>query len=146
MYDQVLAAIGKFRTGGVIVLSGPSGCGKTRALQRLREEGYDIEILSIEKLLDVVVDAARSNEKDALTRLRFGSSKIIAVEDVDLSLPGRKYTLDEVFRMINRKAFDENGIVILTGIDLKNRFPALFEKLDRFWDFAEVISLDEECI
>ena len=143
MYERICSAIKemKEKKGGAIVISGPTGCGKTRCLHRLKAEGYDIEIISTEQLLDKIISAARSNEEDALLRLNLGPSEIVAVEDVDWGLPGRKNTLEVFQRMLLRKE-EDGGVVILTGIRLRDRFPALFESLKRVIHSVE-IALDE---
>ena len=110
----------------VFILDGPSGCGKTQLVRTF--DGDETMILSCKDLVDEVISRMEQHSfyPGAFCRDYFGENKIIGIEDVDLSLNGKDKTAELVGSLVEIAA--SRAVVILTGIGIEERVPALKEK------------------
>lgn len=117
----------------LIILDGPTMCGKTNFLKSLPADLTTIS--GFYHLLENYVDLLRTffNNHDAfnshkreLIKTYRAQRQIICFEDIDMSLAGKSASQEEfAFLFIE---MTETNTVILTGIDIDRRCPALISK------------------
>lgn len=107
----------------VIILDGPSGCGKSRILRGHIINEHKL-ILSEEEFRTILLECFYDAN---LIKVIFLDFDIVCIEDVDF-MKGKMVTQVFAAEVINK--LTESTRIILTGIDIKARTPALLGGLE----------------
>ena len=114
----------------VAILDGPSGCGKTHILRLIRESNAEktVTVMSARDIMDELLPWIVERRGDARSYAHsFADTEVLCIEDTDMSLLGKEATQCEISEMV--QSFAKHGMVILTGIDVKEKVPVLYDNL-----------------
>ena len=116
---------------GVAFLSAPSGGGKTAILHKLQKLRPGCKVISSETfIMGVVEDILKKGTVEPVPQEQ---DLVLCIEDLDW-YKGREATQQALALWFAQ--LRESGVVIVTGIDLENRLPALFRELKADYGFV----------
>lgn len=104
----------------IVIISGPSWCGKSSFLKGLKK--YGAQILSMSEVLDNLIALLEADSDVSFTDVmdeRLQDSRIICIDDADLTLWGKVYTQRKLAEWIRHLSATRK--VILSGIDVSER-------------------------
>ena len=117
---------------GLVFLSAPTKGGKTTAIKEITKRKEKAIAISSEQLADAILQKLKEDKTDLLTD--YAKHRCICVEDLDW-YKGCEYTQYEFASVLSE--FAENALVIVTGVDLKNRLAKIFSRLNQYAYFEK---------
>ena len=127
--EELLKSLKAVPDGSITVLDGPSGCGKTRLLKQLEASRVrSFEKYTVEEIKDFIMERMRSSP---LNQQNLAGHGLIAIEDLDFL--GAAKSLQIEAAILIEKATAEHAVII-TGIQLSKRVPAMMRMLKRHSD------------
>ncbi len=111
-----------------VLIEGPTGCGKTRAMKLLNEKiGEDLLLLPEDYFIQSMLKSVGADVKARPLAELFEGRKVICIEEADL-MSGKRATQESAAEYLGKAA--SGALVILSGIKLRERIPALIERLN----------------
>ena len=117
---------------GLVFLSAPTNGGKTATIKEITKRKEKAIAISGEKLTDAILQKLKEDKTDLLTD--YAQYQCICVEDLDW-YKGREHTQYEFAAALSQ--FAESALVIVTGVDLKNRLAKMFSRLNQYTYFEK---------
>lgn len=111
---------------GLVFLSGPSNCGKTQLIKALEKRRGETVVLTGEQLIGELAQQLRTAGQPKLTP---PACSCLCIEDLDW-YGGREQTEYVLAELLSGWA--QKQLVIVTGIQLRNRMGYLFSRLEEF--------------
>ena len=116
------------------VISGHSGAGKTKLVNELFSSQDNAIIMTSEKVIDDFMFFLRrlNNSSDAIKVLfnRLINVKYYIIEDIDF-LEGKSMIMEFMASLFN-KLIENGTVVLITGIDVKNRVSTLLQRVSLY--------------
>ena len=117
---------------GLVFLSAPTNGGKTTIIKEITKRKEKAIAISSEQLTDAILQKLEDDKTDLLTD--YAQHQCICVEDLDW-YKGCEYTQYEFAAVLSQ--FAESALVIVTGVDLKERLAKLFSRLNQYTYFEK---------
>ena len=117
---------------GLVFLSAPTNCGKTTIIKEIVQRKEKAIAISSEQLTDAILQKLQEDKTELLTD--YAQHPCICVEDLDW-YKGRENTQNEFAAVLSK--FAESALVIVTGVDLKNRLARMFSGLNQYTYFEK---------
>ena len=117
---------------GLVFLSAPTNGGKSTIIKEITKRKEKAIAISSEQLTDAIIQKLKEDKTDLLTD--YAQHRCICVEDLDW-YKGREYTQYEFAAVLSQ--FAESALVIVTGVDLKERLAKMFSRLNQYAYFEK---------
>ena len=117
---------------GLVFLSAPTNGGKTTIIKEITKRKEKTIAISSEQLTEAILQKLKEDKTDLLTD--YAQHRCICVEDLDW-YKGREYMQYEFAAVLSQ--FAERALVIVTGVDLKERLAKMFSRLNQYTYFEK---------
>lgn len=136
---------GKFRDesyskGRLLIVQGPSGYSKTQYLSEITDNEPDpVLVFTMEAVYARLIQVLRdhgvpicNSPEMVFPEIVEDSVSLILIEDIDMILSGKTAIQAEFAQLLNTLMIDRGISIVIAGIDLRQRVPALWDGLTNY--------------